>query len=415
MVVCILVFLIAFFPLHRKGKMLVGFLFVMGIIIHYFQGNRALELFSGITQNLALLSIILLAPLLSIPLKREGVIDGVVTKLDEQKNNERRTFYGVSTFMMFLAPILNMGALRIVHGFVENLHISAKLLSRSYYGGFTPAVIWSPFFASVGIVLYIAELSYLSYMLVGITFAFLQVVIGIILLRPEKGNKEKVQNNPTNRSADRKNVFLLIGFVFGLLALLIIEEAITHQPMLLLVCLNCLLIPFLWVIFRRKFSEMKSELRIYKDRVTNKSNMEMGIFLGAGLFGNALVQTSIVDVLQNVIVWSSEGSIFFLFLFVICFITLMAVIGIHQIIVVPIILTILLTSDINISMLAAAFMCIFSWMLSSAISPLNALNIIISSCVRKDGLTVAFKWNGKYFFGVTGMAFIYVYFLNVIG
>jgi hypothetical protein len=68
--------------------------------------------------------------------------------------------------------------------------------------------------------------------------------------------------------------------------------------------------------------------------------------------------------------------------------------------------------DINISLLAAAFMCIFTWMLSASLSPLNALNIIISSCVHVNGVKVGVNWNGKYFLATFIVAMGYVLFLN---
>ncbi|MEC5423251.1 hypothetical protein QGM71_07025 [Virgibacillus sp. C22-A2] len=414
-IVCIVVFFLAFYQLNKNGKIFTGSLFVIGVSIHIVYGNTWLDLFEGITQNLALLSIILLAPLISIPLKQEGIIHTVITKLEELQSNERKTFYGVSSFMMILAPILNMGAIRIVHGFVNELKLTPKILSHAYYVGFTPAIIWSPFFASVGIVLYMTEIAYMSYMLVGILFAFMQVTLGILLFRPKDNGDVLLIGDKKADSKDRRNIYLLVGFVICLVSLLIFLEAITQQPMLLLVCVTCLFIPFLWMIIRNKWSEMREEMTIYKRQVTNHSNMEMGLFLSAGLFGNALIHTPIVSMLRTAIIWSSKATVLLLFLFIICFVTLMAVMGIHQIIVIPLILTILSSPDVNVSLLAAAFMCIFSWMLSASISPLNALNIIISQCVRTNGLRVAFAWNRNYFLGLTGLAFVYVYLLDFIG
>lgn len=415
-IVCIIVFATTSYQLNKKGRIITGTLFAFGFIIHFLYGNTGIKLFDGVTQNMVLVTIILLAPLISIPLKQEGIIDAVVLKLSELKNSERKTFYGVSSFMMVLAPILNMGALRIVHGFVNELNVPSKLLSRSYYRGFTPAIMWSPFFASVGIVLYMMEIPYMSYMVVGISFAFLQVMIGLFVMRPGNDRSVILEDDLKLGVKHQKKIYLLIGFVIGLIAFLIFLETVTNQPMLLLVCIVCLFLPFVWLVVRnKKWLEMRKEIITYKQQVTKHSNMEIGLFLSAGLFGNALSHTPIINMLKAVIIWSSKGSVLVLFLFIICFVTLMAAMGIHQIIVIPLVLTILLSQDVNVSMLAAAFMCIFTWMLSASISPLNALNIIISQCVRTNGLKVAFKWNGQYFLSVTGLAFIYVYFLNFLG
>ena len=154
-ILTVIVFFTSWLLLERKSKIFTLLLLIIGMCIHYSVNGLGLVLFQGITQNMPLLSILILAPLLSIPLKREGIIGSTVLYLDNLKNNPRNIFYGLSSVMVIVSPILNMGALRIVHGLVENIKVAPKVLSKSYYIGFTPAVIWSPFFASVGIVIFI--------------------------------------------------------------------------------------------------------------------------------------------------------------------------------------------------------------------------------------------------------------------
>ncbi|MGY6213136.1 hypothetical protein ACXEO8_24575 [Cytobacillus firmus] len=403
--------------LDRKGRIFTLGLFTAGIIIHYAVGDRGMLLIEGITQNMALLAILILAPLLSIPLRREGIIDTVMTYLNELKNSPAHTFYGISSFMLTLAPILNMGALRIVHGFVENIKIPSKLLSRSYYIGFTPAVIWSPFFASVGIVLFYLNITYLSYVAFGAFFAILQMAVGMILFRPAgvletAAAMEREAGSSMPEKGRRRDLYTLAGFVFGLVLLLIVMEQVTQKSMLLLVSIVCCIVPAGWMILRNQKKAVKEEISLYKSKILAQK-MEICLFLSAGLFGNAVSHTPVKQLLERSMHWSAQQSIGILFSFIILFVTFMAFLGVHQIIVIPLILTSLNFAEMpDITVVSVAFMCIFTWMLSSSISPLNAMNIIISQCVQKNGLTVAFRWNGAYFLSVTAMAFLYVYILN---
>ncbi|WP_091775056.1 hypothetical protein [Piscibacillus halophilus] len=410
--VCVLVYLMAYMKLTLKAKIFTGALFVLGIIIHYIYGNSGLMLLNGITQNLALLSIILLAPLISIPLKQEGIIKRLVEDLEHMKNDLKRSFYGVTFFVFLLSPILNMGSLRIVHSFISDLNIHPKILSNAYYNGFTPAVLWSPFFASVGIVLVTADLSFQAYLPIGLFFAIIQVIISLLLLRKLKVKKLQVMEHDNSKKYLKYMSFMI--YVLLILFALVILESLTGWSMLLLVSILCIAIPAVYQLFRFDRHSLKSEATAYMHQVKNHSSMEVALFLSAGLFGNALLHTPIVDGLRHVILWSSEQSILWLFLFVILFVTLLAMFGIHQIVSVPIVLTIILTSEVEVSVYAAAFMCIFTWMLSASISPLNALNIIISSCVRTNGIKVAYQWNGKYFIAITVVAMFYVYMLDFI-
>jgi hypothetical protein len=417
-IVATAVFLLFLPLLEWKGRIFTLTLFTAGGIIHYTVGDTGFGLVQGITQNMPLLSILILAPLLSVPLRREGIIDSVILYLNELKHNPRKTFYGISTFMLTLAPILNMGALRIVHGFVESIHLPSKLLSRSYYVGFTPAVIWSPFFASVGIVLFYLDITYLSYVAVGVMFAVIQMTVGIILFRPriveETAAAEERNVMISHDKGPKKDMYLLFGFVLGLVVLLIVMEQVFHKSMLLLVSIICFLVPVAWVIFRKRKSIVKEEIIHYKNKL-HSQKMEICLFLSAGLFGNAVSHTPVKELLEKSIQWSATQSIGVLFLFIILLVTFMAFLGVHQIIVTPLILTSLDFATMpNVAVASVAFMCIFTWMLSSAISPLNAMNIIISQCVKRNGVTVAFKWNGVYFLSITGLAFVYVYVLNWI-
>ncbi|NQD66725.1 hypothetical protein HP456_12425 [Bacillus haikouensis] len=417
-IVATAVFLLFLPLLEWNGRIFTLALFTAGGIIHYTVGDTGFDLVQGITQNMPLLSILILAPLLSVPLRREGIIDSVILYLNELKSNPRKTFYGISTFMLTLAPILNMGALRIVHGFVESIHLPSKLLSRSYYVGFTPAVIWSPFFASVGIVLFYLDITYLSYVAVGVIFAVIQMTVGIVLFRPkiveETAAAEEKNVMVSHAKGDKKDMYLLFGFVLGLVVLLIVMEQVFQKTMLLLVSIICFLVPAAWVILRKRKSIVKEEIILYKNKL-HSQKMEICLFLSAGLFGNAVSHTPVKELLEMSIKWSATQSIGVLFLFIILLVTFMAFLGVHQIIVTPLILTSLDFTDMpNVAVASVAFMCIFTWMLSSAISPLNAMNIIISQCVQRNGVTVAFKWNGVYFLSITAIAFVYVYILNWI-
>jgi len=416
-IMTVIVFLLVIPSLNIKRRVFTLFLFFGGVIVHYSVGVRGIHLFDGITQNLSLLSILILAPLLSIPLKREGIIETIVTYLTKLKNEPKKIFLGISTFMLTVSPILNMGAIRIVHGFVENIYIPPKVLSRAYFTGFTPAVSWSPFFASVGIVLFYLDITYLSYVGVGLIFALIQSIIGIFLFYPRvKLQGEIIQiAQPIKKIKNlKRDIVIMISFIFGLVLLLILLEKLVEKSMLILVSLICIVVPIVWSIIRKKLSVLKEEIFLFKQKLLIQSNTEISLFLGAGIFGNAISQTPLIGYLDKGIQWSATLSVGILFLFIILFVTLMAVLGVHQIIVIPLVLGSLIAANVDITTNSIAFMCIYTWMVSSAISPVNAMNVIISQCVQKDGITVGLKWNGLYFSVITLVAFIFVYVLNSI-
>lgn len=411
--ITILAFLQAFSNLDKRNKVFTGTLFLTGILVHFLYGGHGLDLVNGITQNLPLLSVVLLAPLISIPLKGEGIINSFIHKINKYKHNhdEQKTFLSISSFMLMLGPILNMGAIRIINNFVENMKINKKLLSNSYYGGFTPAIMWSPFFASVGIVLSITEISYLTYLPIGIIFAGIQFIIAVIILSPRKNVPKEAFRLMNVRHEIREYVSFILIILF-LMGLLITLEYITQLPILLLVSINCIILPLLWTVIRKRVDWMKVQIKKFKNQMITTTNFEVSLFLSAGIFGTALMHTPISKLLKKILIWSAEGSVTFVFLFVLIFITILAFLGVHQIISIPIILPILLNPELDLTVLTVSFMCIFSWMFSSSISPLNALNIIISNCVGVNGIKSAIYWNGHFFFILFLIANLYIIVLN---
>lgn len=412
-IITLLAFLLSFKKLSRNNRVFTGFLFLTGIVIHFIYGKKGLDLFNGLTQNLSLLVIILLAPLISLPLKGEGLLAGIVKNLNNHRLDDRKTYDSVSSFMLLLAPILNMGAVRIVHGLIEHVKINGRLLTNAYYAGFTPAIMWSPFFVSVGMVVSLIELPYLTYMPVGISFAIIQFIIALFILRPRK-NDELIQSYAKENESLKENYLMIISYIVLLVVLITALEAITKRPILLLVSINCLMIPFLWTLFRHKWRWMKEQIQVYKNDITTNTSLEAALFLSAGLFGNALTHTPITSVLEKAIDWSAQVSIVLVFIFVVGFVTLMAFLGVHQVIVIPIVLPLLIVPGVGMTLHTVAFTAIYSWLISTSISPLNVLNIIISQAAHTNGIKSAFNWNGKYFLVSFLTAIIFVFFINLV-
>src|SRR5699024_3938711 len=98
--------------------------------------------------------------------------------------------------------------------------------------------------------------------------------------------------------------------------------------------------------------------------------------------------------------------------FVIVFITLMAFLGIRQIISTPTVFPLLLTPELDVTLHTVAFMCVYTWLSSSSISPVHALNIIIRICIHVCGIIVAFNWYDRFFITSFVIGCIYVVILN---
>ena len=75
-------------------------------------------------------------------------------------------YAGITGTLFFLSPILNLASVRIINEFLEDLKLPSALTAKSYVVGFATASMWSPYFASVSLMIHycISPMKTLFYM-----------------------------------------------------------------------------------------------------------------------------------------------------------------------------------------------------------------------------------------------------------
>ncbi|UOR11486.1 hypothetical protein [Halobacillus amylolyticus] len=416
-------FLISSFFVRGIPKYITLMLLLLGFIINgmYKEQPFAASL-QGIQQNLPLLTLIILVPMLSIPLKTGGYFHSLHYFLKKWENNPRLAFFGLSSFIALISPILNMGSVKMVHEMVEKLTINPMILGKSYLIGFSSAMLWSPYFASVAIVLHEVGGEISGYIGIGLTVAVIQLGIGNLLFRnsskklylpsDEKEGREgskalAVGEEEGDPSTHVKSIAKLLGMLAALIASLLVLEYLTHISMLMLVSLIAIIVPILWGTLTFKWKQLFFEWKNYTRSVSLMDN-EITLFLSAGLFGSAITNTVFADRIQAFLMGFAEAS-FLLFVLAIFVIVLMfAFIGVHQIVVIPILAAQVSAASLGISPEFLALIFIMSWSMTAVLCPLNAINIIVSKCLRRNGLTVGFRWNGAYIMSLVSLVIVVI-------
>jgi hypothetical protein len=120
----------------------------------------------------------------------------------------KKFYAGITGTLFFLTPILNLGSVRIINEFLEELKLPSALSAKGYLVGFSTAVMWSPYFASVSLVLHYLNIAYKDYIIFGIGLSLLSLVIGNILfaiwekrhpLPKESGNLVPLEKRDRNQ------------------------------------------------------------------------------------------------------------------------------------------------------------------------------------------------------------------------
>ena len=390
-------------------------MFVAAILSTLLKGKGFDEAAHGVTLNLPLLTLLVLVPLLSIPFRMGGYFDSILLYLKQYQNNPRKMFMGITTVLFFVAPILSLGSIRIVHDLFKNLRLNSTLLSKAYLVGFSPTILWSPYYGAVGITLLYLNVSISDYMANGIGIALLFLVSGNVLFGrwAKKQNFEKIDAQVEIISPDnKKKIKRLPLILLALLVVTIIIESITHWSMLVIVSLLSIVFPLTWSLFSKQRKLFTSLLMDYRDKSVPIMNNEIIVYISAGFFGASLKGTTLGKVINELMIDLSEISLVLLILFI--FITMICVtfVGIHQVVVVTVLATQMDPGMLGTTKEILAMVFMMAWLVSSILSPLNPLNLMVSGLVKKSGLQVGILDNGLYLLVVSVLGILILNILN---
>jgi Tripartite ATP-independent periplasmic transporter, DctM component len=368
-----------------------------GIILEIYKGTGIEGISQGILMILPLLCLVTLAPLLSVPLKLGGYFESIDSLLKNQLHHPRQLFAGITTSLFILSPILSLGSVRIISEFLSDLKLPTAMTAKSYLIGFSSAIMWSPYFASVSLVLYYLDMEVGKYILYGIGLSFLSLIIGNFLFALwERRNPLERSTTPEVPLAkkSRKQLWMLALFVTLLLSSSLTIEYITKWSMIIIVCMISIILPIAWGIITKGWSRLIPMLEDYRDQSVPMMNNEIMLFTSAGLFAHAVQGTSFSNTLSDFLTRVAKDSILIFAVTVIAIVVVVTYIGLHQIAVIAALAMQLKAEELGISNLSLAMLLLLSWSISSASSPFSGLNLMVSKIVGISGFETGIRANG---------------------
>ncbi|MFC0272095.1 hypothetical protein ACFFIX_11595 [Metabacillus herbersteinensis] len=412
----VIAFLISLYSAKLIPRLLSLMMFSSGIIIMISKGIDFHELSNGITANLPLLTLVILVPLLAIPLKLEGYFQTVEYYLKKVINDSGKLFGGISFLIFCLGPILNLGSIRLLHETIKDMKLPSFLLAKSYLVGFSTVILWSPYFASVALVLYYLNVPVSEYLPLGLSLAFIQLLVGNILFRiyikqkcPTELATIKLNHRefPIEQEQKKKVLQLCVTLIF-LMGTIFFFEHLTKWPMMLLVSLISIIYPLIWCTIKKRWVPAKKSFADFRNHSLPNMNNETILFISAGLFGKALTGTQFSNELRTALNQLAGISFFLFTVTIIGVVVLLCFIGIHQIVVITALATQMDPYVIGTTPPVIALLLMVSWSISAVLSPVNPLNLLVSGSVQRTGLSVGFKWNGLYLLTMFVIGVLYV-------
>lgn len=384
-------------------------MFAIGAFWYMQQGEGFDGAVKGLLVNVPLVSLMILIPLLSIPLKVGGYFRSIHFLLKKQLHNAKKLFTFITLFIFVLGPILNLGVLRVVHDMLEDLKIHPIIIIKGYITGYSPVIVWSPYFAAVAMVLYYLQLPVVDYLPYGLGMALTFFVLGNLLFRYQHSNADFIppvsrgeRKNASEKKETRgeevhrkkvRNLFFLVG---GLMVSVFAVEMITEWPMIFLVCLLAITFPAVWLTLRKRWKDAVPFFREYGEKSLPTFNNEAVLLLSAGWFSNALMNTAAAASIRDVL-YGIASSSFFLFVLTIVFVMLLiTLIGVHPFVVATVLLMQIRPEEIGVSPELIALIVMISWAVSSVAGPLNPVNLLVSSAAKEPPFNVGLRYNGPY-------------------
>lgn len=374
-----------------------------GTVLTFAKGDGIKEAALGITTNIPLLTLLVLVPLLSIPFKLGGFFDSIQTYLKRLRNSPRKMFAGISGVIFLLGPILNLGSIRFIHDLVKDMRLHARLLTKAYMIGFATTILWSPYYAAVGITLLYLHVSIGSYMAYGIGLAILFLVIGNVLfgfsarkLTAEPDELSLSEPDAATAAIHRQKLKTLPLLILSLMAVTIVAEMLTGWSMLVLVSLLALVFPLLWVALSKQWSAFKDHLIDYRDKSVPVMNNETIMYISAGFFGQALRGTTFGEGINRFMTDIAQVSFLLFALFILLTMVTVTFIGIHQVVTVTVLATQMDPAMLGTTKEILAMVIMLSWMASSILSPVNPINLLVGTMTKRSSIEIGIKDNGVF-------------------
>src|SRR5699024_8586978 len=195
-----------------------------------------------------------------------------------------------------LSPVLNVASIKVINSITKDINYDTKFLVKSYIIGYLTAIVWSPYFASTAIVLFLLNIKFSEFILLGLFSSALQLVIGFLLFSyfQMKNSNNDNCNQYTESEVERnkiknfyKTVIKLLLIILALIAFLILLEYFTNASMILLVTISSLILPIIWGGVNGNIRKVFSGFAYNLSNLVNSSSIIV-LFLGAGVLGSVL-------------------------------------------------------------------------------------------------------------------------------
>lgn len=407
--------------MQRKGFRTITLIFFalgVGILVYY---KLPFPLWmSSLTSMTNIIAIIVVMQLFAIPIEVGHYSDTIEYWL-------KKLFKKESSLYLFAMLVTNLFSSFLLFGTVpvmvslfnkalkNNVSDHQRFFATAIMRGYALVLFWAPGAVIMLLVMQVTHVSWSELFLPGLFLSIIGLLTSYLLEHFSRLNKPILTeplpaNSSIAQNAPKQTAHILL-VVISLLLLISFFEAFSIGSATGRILLAGLLVSTIWIVSFFKNAELKSVLSLYwKGGITQATDFSV-FFIAVGLFAGAVDHSGILSHIQPLL----QGSVNHLGIFSILIIPLLfiliAVCGIHPLVLAVMFGKILLSVSLPLSSVSIALILILSAAISFIISPFAGMSLMTAKFLNVTPIEVSLKWNILFctLFLIEGLVFAYLW------
>lgn len=398
------------------------FFFTLGtLILIYYKLPFSIGM-QSLTSMTNIIAIIVVMQLFSIPIEVGHYSDTVEYWL-------KRLFKKESSLYLFAMLVTNLFASFLLFGTVPvmvSLFNKALKNSVSQYQrffataimrGYTLALFWAPGAIIILLVMQVTHVSWSQLFVPGLLLSAIGLLTSYALEHFTRLNKPIISMSETlpdssniAKNAPKQTAHILLVIISLIVGIGLLERfsIATGTGRILLAGL---IVSTIWIMYYRKRAELKTVLKNYGESGIMQATDFSVFFIAVGLFAGAVDHSGILVHIQPLLQESVNHLGIFSILVIPLLFILIAVCGIHPLVLAVMFGKILLSVSLPLSSVSIALILLLSAAISFIISPFAGMSLMTAKFLHVTPLEVSLKWNLLFctLFLIEGLVFAYLW------
>lgn len=395
----ILYLAIEFRHIKQLAKLIGGILFLIGVVFAVIDDNLGHLLYTGVRKTLPFLLLFASVTWLQAPSNYSPALLSVRQYVVQQPPGRR--FFFLSFASHLLGAAFNLASFSLLSPMIRNVSdtLLQSRLVRAISFGFGTATCWSPFFVGTMIVLSLTDgADWVDVAPYGFAMAIGLLLLGWALDRLYfKRGKPEIPSSAPAPIFDASKFVRTLLVLISLFACVIAVSELFSWTISISLAVVAPLFSVIWLYTITRTQGSKLPAILYNDIFKGFRSLrgETFLFTSANIFGacfSDFIQQTPLDV-HALLDGLSPHLI--LSLIMVAFL-LISAIGLHPVIFVIVLSSILTPENTGIPPIVFALALITMWGQGTNVSPLSATVIFLSSVTGKSNFKIAWDWHSGF-------------------